>query len=77
MVKIIPRRNEPIQATLRRFRKLVEKEGIVKEMKRMACYESPSEERNRIKRRIKREIEKELRKASLPPVKVKKKTYTA
>lgn len=72
MVKIVPRRNESIQATLRRFRKLLEKEGIVKEIKRQAYYESPSEKRSRLKRKIKREREKELRKASLPPVKAKK-----
>lgn len=76
MVKIVPRRNESIQAMLRRFRKLLEKEGIVKEMKRLAYYESPSEERNRTKRRIKREIAKELRQASLPPTEVKKKSDT-
>jgi small subunit ribosomal protein S21 len=67
MVKIVPRRNESIQATLRRFRKLLEKEGIVKEIKRKAYYESPSEERSRNKRRIKREIEKEARKENSPP----------
>lgn len=73
MIKIIPRRNESIQATLRRFRKILEKEGIIKEIKRQAYYESPSEKRSRLKRKIKREKEKELRKASLPPVKTKKK----
>ena len=61
MVKITPRRGEKIQQTLRRFRKLLEKEGIVKEIKRQAYYESPSEERSRNKKRIKREQEKELR----------------
>ena len=76
MVKIVPRRNESIQATLRRFRKLLEKEGIVREMKRLAYYESPSEKRSRLKRKMKRDREKELRKASLPPAKVKKKPTT-
>ncbi len=73
MIKIVPRRNESIQAVLRRFRKLLEKEGIVKEIKRQAYYESPSEKRSRLKRKIKRDLEKELRKAALPPAKVKKK----
>lgn len=73
MVKIIPRRNESIHATLRRFRKLLEKEGIVREMKRKAYYEKPSEERSRIKRKIKRDREKELRLASLPAPTSKKK----
>lgn len=72
MIKILPRRNEPIQAMLRRFRKILEKEGIVKEIKRLAYHESPSEKRSRIKRKIKREKEKELRIASLPPQAIKK-----
>jgi small subunit ribosomal protein S21 len=61
MLKITPRRGEKIQQTLRRFRKMLEKEGIIKEMKRKSYYEPPSEERSRIKRKIKREREKELR----------------
>ncbi len=76
MLKIIPRRNESIQQALRRFRKLLEKEGVVREMKRKAYYESPSEKRSRIKRKMKREREKELRQASSPlPVKDKKKQW--
>lgn len=64
MIKVRPRGNESIQQLLRRFRKILEKEGIVKEIKRKAYYESPSEERSRVRRRIKREHEKELRKAN-------------
>lgn len=74
MIKVIPRRNESIHATLRRFRKLLEKEGIVREMKRKTYYEKPSEERSRIKRRIKREREKELRRASSSTPTPKKKS---
>ncbi|MHA2279761.1 MAG: 30S ribosomal protein S21 [Promethearchaeota archaeon] len=62
MLKVIPRRNEKIQQTLRRFRKMLEKEGIIKEMKRKTYYESPSEIRSRIRRKVKRDREKELRK---------------
>jgi len=77
MIKIIPRRNESIQATLRRFRKILEKEGIVKEIKRLAYHESPSEERSRMKRKIKRDKEKELRKETLPIPKKKPNTRSA
>lgn len=62
MIKVTPKRGEKIQQTLRRFRKICEKEGIIKEMKRQAYYESPSEARSRLKRKIKRDREKELRK---------------
>lgn len=61
MIKVVPRRNESVQAMLRRFRKLCEKEGLVKDMKRRTFYETPSEARSRIKRKIKRDREKELR----------------
>lgn len=60
MMKIIPRRGEKIQQTLRRFKKMVEKDGLIKEMKRLAYYETPSEKRSRIKRKRKRDQEKEL-----------------
>jgi small subunit ribosomal protein S21 len=62
MSKVRPHGNESIQQTLRRFRKLLEKEGIIKDMKRRTYYESPSEERSRRKRKQEREREKELRK---------------
>ncbi len=61
MIKVMPRRNESIQQTLRRFRKILEKEGIIKEIKRNMYFESPSEIRSRIRRRRVREREKEVR----------------
>lgn len=60
-MQVRPRPGENINATLRRFRKLLEKEGVIKDMKRRTYYESPSEARSRNKRRIKREIEKQKR----------------
>lgn len=59
MVKIIPRPGEKIQQTLRRLRKMLEKEGIIKEMKRKSYYEPPSETKRRIKRKNQRERLKE------------------
>ena len=67
MLKIIPRRGEKIQQTLRRFKKMVEKDGLIKEMKRLSYYETPSEKRSRIKRKRKREQEKTLREARKRP----------
>lgn len=65
MITIKPRERESIQQTLRRFRKILEKEGIVKDMKRRMYYESPSEKRSRIKRKRKRDQEKALREENL------------
>lgn len=42
MVKLIVRDRESIQEAVRRFRKLVERSGIKKEMRRREYYESPA-----------------------------------
>ena len=47
MVKLIVRDRETIQEAVRRFRKLVERSGIKKEMRRREYYEQPSEVRRR------------------------------
>ena len=47
MVKLIVRDKESIQEAVRRFRKLVERSGIKKEMRRREYYEKPSEKRRR------------------------------
>ena len=47
MVKLNVRDRESIQEAVRRFRKLVERSGIKKEMRRREYYEKPSERRKR------------------------------
>ncbi len=47
MVKLTLKENESIQEAVRRFRKLVERSGIKKEMRRREYYEKPSEVRRR------------------------------
>ena len=47
MVKLIVRDKESIQEAVRRFRKLVERSGIKKEMRRREYYEKPSVKRKR------------------------------
>lgn len=58
MVKLLVRERESIQDAVRRFRKLVERSGIKKEMRRREYYEKPSEinrrSRLRAERRLKR-----------------------
>ena len=49
MVRLLVRDRETIQEAVRRFRKLVERSGLKKEMRRREFYEKPSE----IKRRSK------------------------
>ena len=51
------RETESVDQMLRRFKKLCEKEGLTKQMKRIAYFEKPSERRRRLKRKAeKREI---------------------
>ncbi|MGC8552746.1 MAG: 30S ribosomal protein S21 [Phycisphaerales bacterium] len=47
MLKVKTRGNETVDQMLRRFKKLCEKEGLIKDMKRISYYEKPSEKRRR------------------------------
>ena len=61
MVKLVVRDRESIQEAVRRFRKLVERSGIKKEMRRREYYEKPSE----IKRRARLRAERRSRRTRL------------
>ena len=54
MVKLKVRESESIHEAVRRFRKLVERSGIKKEMRRREYYEKPSETRRRARLRAAR-----------------------
>lgn len=47
MIKVRARGNESIEQMLRRFKKMCEKEGLTKQIKRNSYYEKPSERRRR------------------------------
>lgn len=54
VVKLTLREKESIQDAVRRFRKLVERSGIKKEMRRREFYEKPSEIKRRARLRAER-----------------------
>jgi small subunit ribosomal protein S21 len=54
VVKLVVRDRETIQEAVRRFRKLVERSGIKKEMRRREHYEKPSETKRRARLRAER-----------------------
>mgnify|MGYP001153402127 CR=1 FL=1 len=55
MIKVRARGNESVEQMLRRFKKMCEKEGLTKDIKRTSYYEKPSERRRRrIRKSIKR-----------------------
>ncbi|MBN1846588.1 MAG: 30S ribosomal protein S21 [Sedimentisphaerales bacterium] len=47
MIKIKARSGESIQQMMKRFKKMCEKEGLIKDIKRQSYYEKPSERRRR------------------------------
>lgn len=51
MIKVKQRENEPVIVMIKRFKKLCEKEGLTKDIKRCAVFEKPSEKKRRLKRR--------------------------
>ena len=54
MIKVKSRGSETTEQMLRRFKKMCEKEGLTKDIKRNAYYEKPSEKRRRRVRTSKR-----------------------
>lgn len=59
MIKVRPRGNESIQQMLKRFKRLCQREGLTRDIKRHSYYEKPSERRRRQLRKQVRKIEKE------------------
>jgi len=47
MIRVKSRGNETAEQMIRRFKKACEKEGLTKDIKRVAYYEKPSEKRRR------------------------------
>ena len=58
MIRVKVERNDNIDVLLRKFRKLCEKEGLIKDIKRAQFYEKPSDRRRREKRRSLKKIQK-------------------
>ena len=54
--------NEALEKAIKRFKRLVEKEGIIREFKKREFYEKPSTILNRKKKAIARKLMKKSRK---------------
>lgn len=65
-MKVVPRPGEPLPKVLKRFKRLCEEEGIMKDFRRHEYYESPSQKRRRKKmaafKRLQKELEREQEK---------------
>lgn len=60
MIKVRPRGNESVQQMLKRFKRLCQREGLIRDMKRHSYYEKPSERKRRQSRKSVRKVEKEV-----------------
>lgn len=54
MIKVKSRVGESVQQMVKRFKKMCEKEGVIRDMKRLSYYEKPSEKNRRRKRKAQR-----------------------
>ncbi len=54
MIKVRSRTGESIQQMVKRFKKMCEKEGVIRDMKRNSFYEKPSEKNRRRRRKASR-----------------------
>ena len=62
MIKVKARGRESVEQMLRRFKKMCEKEGLTKEIKRTTYYEKPSERRRRrLRKTMKRQAQDKVR----------------
>jgi len=51
MIKVNARGSESVAQMMKRFKKICEKEGLTRDIKRNSYYEKPSERRRRQKRK--------------------------
>ena len=57
MIKVRTRGNESVQQLLKRFKRLCQREGLIRDMKRHSYYEKPSERRRRQSRKVVRKVD--------------------
>jgi small subunit ribosomal protein S21 len=62
LAHIIVDDNEVLEKAIKRFKRMVEKEGIIREYKKREYYEKPSTILNRKKKAIQRKLMKKSRK---------------
>jgi small subunit ribosomal protein S21 len=61
MAHIVVDETEPLEKAIKRFKRMVEKEGIIREFKKREYFEKPSTILNRKKKAIKRKLMKKTR----------------
>lgn len=59
MIRVKARANESVEQMVRRFKKLCEKEGLTRDIKRNSYYEKPSERKRRKERKMLKRVIRE------------------
>ncbi|HPG86423.1 MAG TPA: 30S ribosomal protein S21 [Spirochaetales bacterium] len=62
MSQILVDDNEPLEKAIKRFKRMVEKEGIIREWKKREFFEKPSTIRNRKEKAMRRKLLRKSRK---------------
>ncbi|WP_429485035.1 30S ribosomal protein S21 [Paraburkholderia youngii] len=68
MTTVILKPDEPVEVALRRFRRAIERTGLIPELRVRTAYEKPTAERKRKKAAAVARLRKQI-KRSLPPQK--------
>lgn len=63
MARIVVDDSENLEKAIKRFKRMVEKEGIIREWKKREYYEKPSTIQNRKNKTIQRKLMKKTRKS--------------
>ncbi|SAK41097.1 30S ribosomal protein S21 [Caballeronia catudaia] len=66
MTTIVLKENEPFDVAIRRFRRTVERNGLIAELRERQSYEKPTTERKRKKAAAVARLRKRLRSQMLP-----------
>ncbi|GHT49725.1 30S ribosomal protein S21 [Spirochaetia bacterium] len=61
MANIVVDDSEPLEKAIKRFKRMVEKEGIIREYKKREYYEKPSTILNRKNKTLRRKLQKKTR----------------
>jgi small subunit ribosomal protein S21 len=67
MPSVRVKENEPFEVAMRRFKRTVEKTGLMTELRAREAYEKPTTERKRKKAAAVKRLQKRLRSQQLPP----------
>ena len=67
MPSIKVKENEPFEVAMRRFKRAIEKTGLLTELRAREAYEKPTTERKRKKAAAAKRLQKRLRSQQVPP----------